>query len=464
MLTPAISFRSGAPSLARARDRPHQWPAYAAAKRAQVQTATSDLPWDLLLACVAGYILTCVGRVHQLFPMLQVVRPALLTGLLAIVLYVVDQRPERRVSLVWTGTTKWMVGLLAWAVLSMPWALVIGDGFDLVFGSLIKIVVMSVVIAGTIRTIQDADRLAAVYLLGATVYAAVVLCRFDIGAGDDWRLGRLYYYDANDFATFAVTAMPFGLYFAQRGRRRRTRLLAVVSLVVLSAAFVNSGSRGGFLALVAMGAFIALRYTAVSVRVRVSALIVVGLVLLGTARERFWQQMGTIISDTDYNHTEESGRLQIWRRGVGYMLDNPVFGVGPGNFSVAEGTLSPFAERQQFGVGVRWNAPHNSFVQVGTELGVPGLVLFVGMIANAFVVLRRSGGGNGERGGPDPVPVELTQALTASLIGYVVGAFFLSLAYAELLYTLIALAVGVQKLGSRPVSGPRPPVLKVSRS
>ena len=464
MLSPAISCRSVAPAPARAGDRPRPWPGHAAAERAQAQTATSDLPWDLLLACVAGYILTCVGRVHQLFPMLQVVRAALLTGLLAIVLYVVDQRPERRMSLVWTGTTKWMMALLTWAILSMPWALVIGDGFDLVFGSLIKVVVMSVVIAGTMRTIRDADRLAAVYLLGATVYAAVVLCRFDIGAGGDWRLGRLYYYDANDFATFAVTAMPFGLYLAQRARRRRARVAAVASLLVLSAAFVHSGSRGGFLALVAMGGFLALRYTAVSLRVRVCALIVVGLVLLGTASQRYWQQMGTILSDTDYNHTEESGRLQIWHRGVGYMLDNPVFGVGPANFSVAEGTLSPLAERQQFGMGVLWSAPHNSFVQVGAELGVPGLVLFVGMIASAFVALRRSGRGHGERGGPDQVPVELTQALTASLIGYVVGAFFLSLAYAEFLYSLIALAVGVQKFGSRPVSGPWPPLPKVGRS
>ena len=449
MLNPAISSRSVAPSLARAGDRPHQWPGYAAAKPAPAPTATSDLPWDLLLACVAGYILTCVGRVHQLFPMLQFVRAAFLTYALAMVLYVVDRHPERRVRPVWTGATKWMMALFTWAVLSMPWALVIGDGFDLVFGSLIKIVVMSVVIAGTIRTIQDADRLAAVYLLGATVYAVVVLCRFDIGAGDDWRLGHLYYYDANDFATFAVTAMPFGLHLAQRGRRPRTRLAAAVSLVVLSAAFVHSGSRGGFLALVAMGGFLALRYTAVSLGARVCALVVVGLVLLGTASQRYWQQMGTILSDTDYNQTEEAGRLQIWRRGVGYMFDHPLFGVGPANFGVAEGTLSPFAERQQFGVGVRWNAPHNSLVQVGAELGVPGLVLFVGMIANAFVVLRRSGRGNGEPGGPDQMTVELAQALTASLIGYVVGAFFLSLAYAELLYTLIALAVGVQKLGTR---------------
>jgi hypothetical protein len=40
----------------------------------------------------------------------------------------------------------------------------------------------------------------------------------------------------------------------------------------------------------------------------------------------------------------------------------------------------------------------------------------------------------------------LAPALTASLIGFVVGAFFLSLAYSEILFTLVALAVGLQKV------------------
>jgi O-antigen ligase len=114
------------------------------------------------------------------------------------------------------------------------------------------------------------------------------------------------------------------------------------------------------------------------------------------------------------------------------MLQNPVLGVGPGNFQTAEGTLSPLAERQQFGIGVRWNAPHNSFVQIAAELGIPGLSLYVAMIASAFFALRRS--------------AALTPALTASLLGFVVGSFFLSLAYSEMLYTLVALSVAAQKV------------------
>ena len=113
--------------------------------------------------------------------------------------------------------------------------------------------------------------------------------------------------------------------------------------------------------------------------------------MLGAASDQYWDQMSTIMSDADYNRTDESGRMQIWRRGIGYMLQNPILGVGPNNFQTAEGMLSPFAERQQFGVGVRWNAAHNSFVQVGAELGIPGLILFLAIIATAFRSLRRSG-------------------------------------------------------------------------
>jgi len=437
------------------------WQTRVASPGAAVHSAASpDAKWDLLLVSVAGYILTAVGRVHQLFPVLEVVHPALVAGLLAAGGYLIDRRQDRRSKALWVATTKWLMVFFAWMVLSIPGGINRGYSFDLVFGNFIKTVLMYAVVAGAVRGGRDVERLTGAYLLGAAVYAAVVLLRFDVGSGDDWRLGRLFYYDANDFATFAVTAMPFGLYFAHRSESTPVRLLAMVALAVLSAAFVKSGSRGGFLALAATGGFIMIRYRAIPFRARLGALALVAVVLLGTASDRYWQQMGTIASDTDYNQTAETGRLQIWSRGVGYMLQNPVFGVGANNFGPAEGTLSPLADRQQFGMGVRWSAPHNSFVQVGAELGVPGLIWFIAMIASAFVALRRS-----ETAPADPslsqASSDLTQALTASLLGFVVGAFFLSLAYSEILYTLLALAVGVQKLSGVNTSRGRQPALKM---
>ena len=399
------------------------------------------------MICIAGYVLVAVGRVHQLFPVIGLIRPAALMGGLAILLFFSDRRRIRRLHLVTGPTTSLVVALLVWMTLSMTGAIVLSTSFDLVVANFSKTFLMFLVIAASVRGIRDVERIAITYLVSATVYAVVVLMRFDLGEGEAWRLGDLFYYDANDFATFAVTAMPLALFVLHRARAASHRVLGGAALAVLTLAFVWTGSRGGFIALLAVVGFIIYGYRAIALRWRVGATALVALVVLATASERYWTQMGTILSDSDYNRSDESGRMQIWKRGVGYMLQFPVFGVGPNNFGAAEGRLSPFAEREQFGRGVRWNAAHNSYVQVGAELGVTGLVLFVSVLVSAFVTLCRS-----RRAARDGASLELTQAITASLVGFVVGAIFLSLAYSEILFTLLALAVALYKVTNRPVA------------
>jgi O-antigen ligase len=128
------------------------------------------------------------------------------------------------------------------------------------------------------------------------------------------------------------------------------------------------------------------------------------------------------------------------------MTAHPGLGVGIGNFYVAEGTISPLARLQERGIGVRWGAAHNSFIQAGAEIGVPGLLLFIGLIATTFRSLRRVA--RLPRAVPPPAmdPSRLAQSLMAAFVGFVVGSLFLSLAYMDMLYTLVALAIGLHKV------------------
>ena len=423
-----------------------QAPARPAAPRADAAVSEPAREWDPLLLCVAAYVLTAVGRIHQLFEALEVLHLAILSGLLAIALYVFDGSARRRAALALGPTAAFAAALLAWMMLSVPFALNTGASFDLVFNNFIKTAIMSFVVAGSVRGPRDVERLTLVYFAGAVIYSLVVVTRFDLGDGAKWRLGHLYYYDANDFATFVVTAIPFGIHFLHAAAKTSARGAAALGLVVLTLGFVWSGSRGGFIALGAVAVFIVFRYSAIPARWRVSATALVAVVVVLTASDQYWQQMGTITSESDYNHTSETGRLQIWDRGIGYMIGNPLLGVGPNNFPAAEGTLSALAVRQQYGIGVRWNAAHNSFIQIGAETGIPGLALFIAVIASAFAALRRSGRAEAALAGAGQAYTPVTPALTASLIGFVVGACFLSLAYSEMLYTLVAFAVGLRKV------------------
>src|SRR5688572_994598 len=99
----------------------------------RISSAARILKWDPLLICVAGYVLTAVGRIHQLFPALQTLRPVILTGLFAIVLYVLDPQPVRRLSRAMLPASKWLLALLAWMMLTVPGALVASTSFTLVF-------------------------------------------------------------------------------------------------------------------------------------------------------------------------------------------------------------------------------------------------------------------------------------------------------------------------------------------
>jgi O-antigen ligase len=145
--------------------------------------------------------------------------------------------------------------------------------------------------------------------------------------------------------------------------------------------------------------------------------------------------------------------MDIWKRGLGYMVTHPLLGVGASAFSSAEGTLAPQAARQQRGIGFKWSEAHNSFIEIGAELGVLGLVLFVSLLAAGFRTLAPI------RRGPQGPPAFLAQALTASLLSYAVSGFFLSAAYWAYLYALLGMIVGLAKVvapaAARPPTSPR---------
>jgi|SRR6267143_1530692 len=403
--------------------------------------------WDLLLGCVAVYLATSIGRVHQLFPVLAVFKPALLASVLAVGLYLLQQSGRRRMGLLRSPMTTCLLSLLAWSAVAAPFALNQGVAFQF-WTDFARTVLMALVIAGSVRGARDLTRLIFVYAGVTVLYTAVVLSRFQLSA-DSWRLGRLYNYDANDLATLIASAMPLALYLILGQRRLAVRVLAIAGLAVLLVGMIRSGSRGGFIALLAVIAFVLVGFTMISVRARVAGLAAILTVVFAASNDRYWTQMQTILNPhEDYNLTSDAGRIKIWERGIGYMMAHPVVGVGGQNFAVAEGTISPLARLAERGIGVRWGAAHNTFIQVGAELGVPGLLLFVGLIATAFRSLRRvtrqssrAGAGSADADLP-----RLAQALMAALIGFVVGSFFLSLAYSDILYTLLAFCIALAKI------------------
>ncbi|HEY4591928.1 MAG TPA: O-antigen ligase family protein, partial [Thermoanaerobaculia bacterium] len=133
---------------------------------------------------------------------------------------------------------------------------------------------------------------------------------------------------------------------------------------------------------------------------------------------------------SDYQEDRSAmGRLNAWQTSWGVFLDYPVFGVGPNNLEVVYRAYSPEPDR--------FRVSHNAFLQILCECGLPALVLFLAVIASGLWSLRRT-----QRAAERDSWVEVyARMLQISLLAYLIGSMFLSTAYSELLYQIIAMSV-----------------------
>lgn len=313
---------------------------------------------DPLLYAIVLFTWTAVWRVQDLFPILAAVKFPLLIQGVALIMYLANQTPERRLQWIKSPILTITLILLAIMIVGLPSSLWPGKGFTFITRDFLPTVLLMVVLASSVRESSDLEWLAFAHLCGGFVYAAVIFLKYDVGPNG--RLGELIYYDANDLAMIMVCTIPFAVFFLRPGVAVWRRGIALTALMLFVVMIIRSGSRGGFLGLIAIGAYILLRYKAVPTRLRLGAVVGGTLLLLVVGSSGYWEMMGTLLNPKDdYNMTDETGRSKVWKRGIGYMVTHPVLGVGVRAFPQAEGMLSQISkEYAARGKGIKLSLIH----------------------------------------------------------------------------------------------------------
>jgi O-antigen ligase len=355
--------------------------------------------------------------------------------------------------------------MLALMIVGLPLSLWRGWSFGFITKVFMPILLLMAGVAFSIRDAEDANWIALAHLIGADVYSLYTY--LFVAVGSDGRLSGGAHYDANDLGVMLVATLPLAIYFLRPGVKIWKRVFALVSLALYIMLIVKSGSRGAFIALICVAAYIVLAFRAIPTRVRLGAVAAATLLMVVFGSAAYWQMMKTV-TDTkdDYNMTSPVGRKAIWKRGVGYMLTHPVVGVGANAFEQAEGTLSAISQEYALqNKGLKWSTAHNSFVLVGAELGITGLLLFVTLLGTMFKSLNEIKAGPTDDPHVTSEDAAFSQALIGCLIGFCVAGFFVSAAYFAYLYVLVGLAAAEISLRSRrrarvgaaqPLSIPRP--------
>lgn len=413
---------------------------------------------DVLLFLVAsGLLLSFIWRLQNLFTPWGVIQGPSLMAAAGLLLLFVGGRHRLVLARARHPVGVATLVILLTVFVSIPWSLYPGLSFGFLFGDFLKTLLMMAVVLAAIRHGGHLEKVALMTVAGAGLYSLYILSNFQLGTSG--RLGKLIYYDANDLALWLVVTMPLAAHLVFRPPFRFARMVGLVCLGMILTVFAQTGSRGGFIGFVAVACYMVLGYRQfpLAKRIGVAAALFFGLSLV--ASEAYWDLMATLLDPTsDYNWTgnaQGGGRMNIWRRGIGYMLSDPLTGVGARAFPVAEGTVSEFAARQQFGIGWKWSAAHNSFVQIGAELGVIGLISFTAAIGIAFRRLARIA-----RRASDPSTVSMARALSAALVGYVAAGFFVSQAYGAYLYLLLGMVIALDaslRAGAASWRNGRPP-------
>lgn len=396
-------------------------------------------------ACRVGALLIflTISRFHSYVRPLAVIRLPLLLIVVSVLLLLAQSpawRP-RELARHWIGR---MIALMyVIAVAGVPFALNRGLAFASVFTGWLPTLAIGTIAFAMARTRQGAFLVARTIAVAGVTTAALALIK---GKTDySGRLSGAFTYDPNDLALIVVLTIPLIVWWAVEPENKR-RLLILGTLPILLIALLRTGSRGGLLALAAtvMG-FLIISRSGASPRLRKGSLMAVAGVILaiplmpGTLIDRM---LALINYEEDYNATSESGRLQVWRRGMGYAFTHPITGVGIANFQVAEGTISDVLIGRDADKGVKWSVAHNSFVHIAAELGlIAGATFLLLLIRTIRGLLRHS---STQRRLPNARAPDLLRPLLAiSFVGFAVGGFFLSMAYADILYVMYGLAAAL---------------------
>ena len=409
-------------------------------QRHPVAVGTSaPVGWGWLLVFTAGYMVMAVARVHEFIPPLTRVRPMLIVTAFATVLYLLDR--QRRRSINFRHPLVMLAGfIIVWATVTAPLGLYLGGSVRFLFDELYKVGLLFLLIAAAVRDARDVRRLLVVYVYGCGALGAYLLATSRESTGG---------YDPNDVAMVLASAVPPAIHLLIHVRRRIDRLPLLFALSMSVVGVVMTGSRAGFVTLAAAIGFSLFFFRGIKKSWRIATVVgIVGLVGV-VAGQAYWSEMSTLTSlGEDYNVTSFTGRKQIWLRGIGYMTAHPITGVGIDNFQAAEGRNPVAQQRLRQGRGTKWSAAHSAWIQVGAELGLPGLIAFVllfGVAAKRLYRIRRLGRRRDLPAGAREVPA-LAEALLGTLFALAVGISFLSQAYGYAVWAVLGLALGLFKV------------------
>jgi O-antigen ligase len=345
------------------------------------------------------------------------------------------------------------LGLIGWMCLTIPFSLWKGGSTELLRDYVTHSWIFFFMITAFAVTLQHCRWMMLVLI------AANVLLLVDCAVASHITDGRLdipdsaFFANANDLSlqlTLAITQFFYLLFQpAVWGR-----VLAVVGISAALVYSLQTGSRAGAITILALVGVI---FMIGSHKLLMAGVVLVaGMAALVIVPSGVFHRLSLLTGDEavlDNSDLAAEGsraqRLELLRQSLQFTVENPLFGVGPGQFPVAVN-----GEAEKMGKRAPWLGTHNSYTEVSSECGIPAFLMYTGVVIlclwSNLRMFRRSAG--------QPQLRQLNALAFCTFCGcvvYAVSTFFFHIAYSSYLPQLAGMTVALRLSVDRSFWGSR---------
>lgn len=411
----------------------------------------------VLLYLLIGAVFAEIVNVNGV-PISRVVAPIAL-----VLLFLLAARGRLAVSM--SQPMPWIVAYTLWALASSIWT-VDANGTVFLLGSLLIALVYLVSFAGLITTRRQLEGVLLCIAVAAFISGVIAIVAFLTGASSELQLGRAEggSGDPNFFALYEIMALPLVFVLVSQTSSTARRLFLYATVLVIAGAVITTVSRGGFLTLAVLLVLLLLLPARATVFRSGGQKAVLGLLVLVGVLGSLQVGGATVLPRIQSVFSPEStqglgsegrgnGRLNIWLGASTAIKERPLIGLGYGAFEPKSNELllrTPGVDLTTYDLRPHGQPAHSAYIGTAAELGIPGLVLLLGILISALRALRRTAALARERG--DEFGKRVANALVLSLGGWVIASVFLSSETSRILWIALGLTLALPTLLAAPAS------------
>lgn len=347
---------------------------------------------------------------------------------------------------------KRLLAFTVWMVLGVPFSVWRSNSLIFLATQWWACLVVFVAVAGLIENFQQYRRIAWTVAISLFVLSLFCMHYGSMETGRLFMANRSRFSNPNEMAQAMLIGIPFWLAISKRASSPIRTLLAASVVLVMMYIIAKTGSRGALISFAVLY-LVVLHHASIIGKAALLLLASLSLCaalafLPSTLKDRY----RTLFSE-DKPEIEEVGedtllgsavtstasREQLLRQSLILTATHPIFGVGVGQFPVAENTLA-ISQGKRRG---SWLGTHNAYTQLTSETGLPGMFLFVSVLFLSLKLTRSLYNATKDHAELTEISTH-AEALFLALICLAITNVFIHAAYTMLLPVLAGMSISLE--------------------